>query len=235
MAANGYENRLLASLASDDLARLQPQLKRVRLRYRQQLEAARRPITAVYFPLAGIVSVIAMTSDRRHQTEVTLIGREGMTGCAIVLGMDAPIWSSIVQIEGDALSIGATELIRVFEKSASLRLSLLRYVHVLLGQLAHGVVASARGRIQQRLARWLLMAQDRMGTNELALTHDFLALMLGVRRAGVSVALDTLESQGLVFRGRGTITITDRYGLEAVCEGLYGEPEREMARPLSTL
>jgi CRP-like cAMP-binding protein len=196
------------------------------------LEVVHRPISDVYFPLRGIISVVAATSDRRHETEVALIGQEGMTGTPIVLGAHASLWTATVLIEGEGFCIGAAEFVTLLRESATLRLSLLRHVQALLAQLAHSVLASAKGKIQARLARWLLMAQDRMGTNELKLTHEFLALILGVRRAGVTLALDTLESQRLLSRRRGNIVITDRPGLKAASDGLYGTPEREIARLL---
>lgn len=231
---NSYENRLLASLAAADFACLEPYLRPTRLRRQQRLEDANRPIAVVYFPLRAVISVVVTDATRRRATEAALIGREGMTGWPTVLGTGTSPSIAMVQIEGDALCIGASNLRKLIRSSASLHLSLLRYVHGLIAQLCYSVLASARGNLRQRLARWLLMAQDRMDTNELQLTHEFLALMLGVRRPGVSVALEELESQGLISKARGNIQIIDRNGLAAASDGLYGGPEREIARLLNS-
>jgi CRP-like cAMP-binding protein len=112
-------------------------------------------------------------------------------------------------------------------ESASLVKALLKFVHVFGVQSAYTALANAHGKIEERLARWLLMAQDRIGEDELILTHEFLSLMLGVRRAGVTVALQHFESTGLISTSRGSITIKDRDGLEESANGLYGTPEAE--------
>ena len=229
--ANDWDgNQVLASLAPDDAARVTHRLRPVRLELGQCLEAANRPITTVYFPLRGIVSVVAVSSNRRHEAEVGLIGFEGMTGLAIVLGAETSPFNAYVQIEGDGLCLGAHELIQLLDQSLSLRCALLRYVHVFAVQMAETVLASARGNITQRLARWLLMAHDRTAGDELRLTHEFLSIMLDVRRAGVSVALNGLDSRGLISTTRKSILIKSRTGLEVAADGLYGVAERELAR-----
>jgi CRP-like cAMP-binding protein len=227
---NSQGNQVLASLDDTDFALIERHLEPVLLKARQSVETASRPITRVYFPHRGIISIIAVTRHRRHQSEVGLVGREGMTGLTLVTGTEPPSADALVQIEVDAVSIGAEQLRAALRSSSSLRLSLLRYVHVFAVQSAHTALANARGNIEQRLARWLLMAQDRMPGSHLQLTHEFLSIMLGVRRAGVTIALQQLESEGLVATARGSVAILDRRGLELRCDGLYGFPERELER-----
>ena len=125
--------------------------------------------------------------------------------------------------EGHGHCIAAEDLRTVMAESASLVKALLKFVHVFGVQPAYTALANAHGKIEERLARWLLMAQDRIGEDELILTHEFLSLMLGVRRAGVTVALQHFESTGLISTSRGSITIKDRDGLEESANGLYGK------------
>ena len=121
------------------------------------------------------------------------------------------------------------------EQSATLQDVLLRYAHVFAVQSGYTALANAHGKLEERLARWLLMAQDRVGDDELLLTHEFLSLMLGVRRAGVTVALQRFERSGLIVANRGSVTIKDRDGLEENANGLYGAPEAEYERLFAAL
>jgi len=215
-------NQVLASLPPDDAARLVQRLRPVHLTLRQCLQAANRPITTVYFPLRGIVSILAVSTNRRHEAEVGLVGHEGMTGLATVLGAESSPFNAFVQIEGDGLCLGAREMVQLLDESTSLRCALMRYVHAFTAQMAETALANARGSITHRLARWLLMAHDRTVGDELRLTHEFLSAMLGVRRAGVTIALHDLDSRGLISIMRKSIVIKSRPGLEAATDGLYG-------------
>lgn len=153
-----------------------------------------------------------------------------MTGLAVVHGADQSPNETFMQVEGSGHSIDADTLTALMNQSPSLARPMLRYAHVfqiLAGQTA---LANAEGSIEERLARWLLMSHDRLVTDNLKLTHEFLALMLGVRRPGVTIALQRLEARGLVSTGRGQVTILDRENLEASTNGLYGEPEAEFDR-----
>ena len=141
-------------------------LSPVRLELRQRLEVAHRPITKVYFPLRGIVS------NRRHESEIGLIGYEGMTGSAMVLGAKTSPSNAFVRMEGDGLCLGAGDLIRLLDESLSLRCALLRYIHVSV-QTAQTALANSRGNITNRLPRCLLMVHDRAAGHELRLTHEF--------------------------------------------------------------
>jgi CRP-like cAMP-binding protein len=229
-ASNWRGNRVLASLSQADYALIEPCLRPVVLKFRQCLEAANRRVEQIFFPYGGIVSLLAQSSDRRYQAEVGVIGHEGMTGLPIVLGTEIATCNALVQIPGDGVSLCAEHLRESMEQSRSLRLALLHYVHVLALQAAHTALANAQGKLEQRLARWLLMAHDRMPGDDLQLTHEFLALVLGVRRAGVTIALHQLQSDGLISMTRGSIQIVGREGLERSAAGFYGGPEREYQR-----
>src|SRR5262245_24785284 len=227
-AGNIRGNHVLASLADDDFALVQPHLRATNLKVRQCVEPANQPIETVYFPYSGIISIVAFTPDRKHQSEVGLIGCEGMTGLPLVLGAEPPRWGGFVQVAGHGVCLSADVLRDLIRTSGSLHSQVLRYVHVFLLQTLHTALANAQGRVDQRLARWLLMAHDRSAGDSLRLTHEFLALMLGVRRAGVTTALHQLDTKGLIATARRTILILDRMGLESGAGCFYGAPEREL-------
>jgi CRP-like cAMP-binding protein len=231
-AGNRRYNRVLASLADGDFGLVQHHLRPTALRLRQCVEAANRPVHTIHFPYTGIISVVAQTGNRQHEAEVGLVGWEGMTGVPVVLGTEPPACNAFVQVEGDGVSLSADELRELMQASSSLHLSLLRYAQVFVLQACHTALANAKGSVEQRLARWLLMAHDRLPGDSLRSTHEFLSLMLGVRRAGVTIALQHLQSTGVISTTRGGIEITDRPGLERSAGGFYGAPERELERLL---
>jgi CRP-like cAMP-binding protein len=225
-------NRLLAALSPADLALLQPDLNPLVLNLRRDLERPNRRIEHVYFPHFGIASVVAVQSDD-VRVEVGLVGYEGMTGAAIVLGSDRSPHETYIQIAGKGERIGTLKLRRAMQASDTLRDSLLRYVQVFMIQTAHTAISNARARLDARLARWLLMAHDRVRREKLPLTHEFLSLMLGVRRAGVTEALHMLQSRKLIQARRGEIIIRNRKGLERAAGSAYGTPEAEFRRLFS--
>ena len=222
-------NRLLASLSADDFDLLGPHLESVTLGLRKNLERPNKRIEAVYFPEAGFASVVAVQSNGK-EVEVGLIGREGMTGLPIVLGNHRSPHATYVQAPGMGKCISATELRKATQASISLRDSLLKFVQAFGVQTTHTAICNAQSRLDVRLARWLLMAHDRIGDDTLTLTHEFLALMLGVRRPGVTDALRALREQGLISYGRGKIVVKDRKGLEGAAGEAYGTPEAEYRR-----
>jgi CRP-like cAMP-binding protein len=226
MAASG--NRLLSSLSTKDFDLLEPDLTSVTLGLRKHLEKPNRRIEAVYFPESGIASVVAI--QRGKQVEVGLIGREGMTGLPIVLGNHRSPHSTYVQVAGKAMCIPSAALRKATEASLSLRNSFLKFVQAFGVQTTHTAISNAQSKIDTRLARWLLMAHDRVGDDNLPLTHEFLSLMLAVRRAGVTTALNALRKQGVISYNRGSITIHDRKGLEKTAGESYGIPEAEYRR-----
>src|SRR5450755_3541081 len=178
-------NRLLAALSPADLALLQPHLHSLVVAVRHEIERPNRRIESVYFMDAGIASVVAVQADDT-QVEVGLVGPEGMTGTAVVLGGDQTPHSTYIQVAGEAQWIKCDQLRKAMKSSDSLRALLLKYVQTFMVQTTHTAIANARAHIDRRLARWILMAQDRTGNKMLPLTHEFLALMLGVRRPGVT-------------------------------------------------
>jgi len=228
--SNVQRNRILSAMSNADLALLQPHLEKVPLKFRQRLQSSHRSIRNVFFPECGIASVVAVGGGERRQAEVAIIGREGMTGLPVVLGTDRSPCDIFMQVEGEGYCIAAQKLSEVLNQSISLLKYLLRYGHTCAVQANYTALANARGSVGERLARWLLMARDRLDSDEMILTHEFLALMLGVRRAGVTGALQAFETQGLVETARGSVTIKDREGLEECANGLYGSPEAEYGR-----
>ena len=222
-------NRILGNLAQPERELLEPHLKPVALKFRQRLEAANRRIESICFIDAGLATVVALGRLERRQAEIAVIGREGMTGVAVILGAEHSRHDTFVQVEGHGRCIGACVLRGLMEKSPRLRACLLRYAHVIAVQTGHTALANAQGNIEERLARWLLMAHDRLG-DELYLTHELLSVVLGVRRAGVTAALHQLERSGLIATTRGCVTVCDRQGLEESANGLYGVPEAEFKR-----
>ena len=217
-------------MSNADLVLLQPHLEKVPLTFRQRLQSLNRTIRNVYFPESGIASVVAVGGGEHRQAEVAAVGREGMTGLPVVHGTDRSPCDVFIQVEGDGRCITADKLRKVRDQSITLLRCLLRYAHAFGIQSNYTALANARGGLGERLARWLPMARDRLDSDEMILTHEFLALMLGVRRAGVSEALQAFENRGLVETARGSVTIKDRDGLEECANGLYGPPEAEYDR-----
>ena len=196
---------------------------------KKDLERPNRRIETVWFIEAGIASVVAVQSDDT-KVEVGLVGNEGMTGTAVVLGGDQSPHSTYIQMGGEGLRIGVEALRKVMIASPTLRNLLLSYVQVFMVQTAHTAVANARAHIDRRLARWILMAHDRTHGEALFLTHEFLGLMLGVRRAGVTEALQTLKRKKLIETGRNQIVVLSRKGIEQLAGNAYGVPEKEYRR-----
>jgi len=222
-------NQLLAALSPADLALVQPHLTLLAVPVRHEIERPNRRIDAVYFMNAGIASVVAVQADET-QVEVGLIGPEGMSGTAVVLGGDQSPHSTYIQVSGEAQWIKADQLRKAMKASDSLHSVLLKYVQVFMVQTTHTAIANARAQIDRRLARWLLMAHDRTGDKALPLTHEFLALMLGVRRPGVTEALQSLKRQKLIETRRNQIIVLNRNGIEKMAGNSYGVPEKEYRR-----
>ena len=224
-------NRLLKALAPDDLERLRPHLEPVSFKRGQVLHSANRPIDRVYFVEEGLVSVLT-DPDREHPVEVWLIGCEGLTGIPLLLGAGNTYHRYVAEVAGRALRIGSAELRDAMQRSRSLSDSLLRFVQVILVQTARVGACNARHSLQERLARWLLMAHDRVDGDRLELTHEFLSLMLGVRRAGITEAIGPLQKAGIIQQGQGRIQILSRARLEAASCNCYGITKSESNRIL---
>ena len=173
------------------------------------------------------MSILADTSEGR--IEVGLIGPEGMAGLPVVLGIERSPHGYMVQAAGEALRITAPDLRTALRHSPSLHARFLRYAHALMVQIAQTAYANAGFGLEVRSSRWILMTDDRLEREDLPLTHDFLSMMLGVRRPGVTIAVQNLESNRLIRAKRGHITVLDRTGLEGVADSAYGASEAEYA------
>ena len=233
MARSAISNRLLSTLASNDFSLLEPHLSFVDLPLRKQLEHSNKVIESVYFLDSGIASVVANGRGGRS-VEVGLIGREGMTGLAVVMGADRTPTSTYMQLAGVGSKIAAADLRSAMARSETLRLSFLRHSHAFIVQMSYTALANGQNKVEERLARWLLMAHDRVDGDDLALTQEFMSVMLGVRRPGVTVALKELTKRALVRVWRGGVTILDRAGPEKTARGAYGVPEMEFKRVWET-
>ena len=199
-------NRLLAALSSADLALLQPDLDSVSLELRQVLETANEPITHNYFIDHGIASIVAGNGNHRRRIEVGLVGFEGMTGVAVVLGNDRSPNENFMQVGGEGRRIDSGRLRVAMRESRSMQGVFLNFARSFMNQISSTALSNGTSSIEERLARWLLMAHDRrLDDDTIPLTHEFLSLMLGVRRAGVTVALNVLERKGVINLTRGQI------------------------------
>lgn len=205
-------NRLLASLKREDFARLKPHLKAVVLKYKQSLHEADEPIRFVYFLEAGVASNVNVMKNG-GAAEIGVVGNEGLVGLPVVIGDAQSPTAMYMQVAGHGLRVKAETLWNQVEHSASLRLSLLRYVHAYLNLVGQTAACAHFHDLQQRCARWLLMTHDRMHGDHFTLTQEFLAMMLGVRRAGVTGAAGALQREGLIRYARGSVKILDYQGL----------------------
>lgn len=216
-------NELLSALPPAELARLRPLLTRVRWINGQGLHEAGECIGQVFFVEQGFVSMVAEADGGGNSAEVGLIGREGMVGLPVLLSPEAVSYNrTVVRMPGGALRMPARALRDHLDALPALRRLLFGALEVSMAQVAQTVACNSQHGLPQRLARWLLMMRDRVDGDELALTQESLATMLGVRRAGVSVALGSLQAAGLVRQRRGRVTVCDRPGLERAACGCHG-------------
>ena len=222
-------NRLLRALPEQAFAALRPHLTALDLPLRYVLTEANEPNEFVYFIESGLGSVVATSSDD-ERIEVGHVGREGLGGYHVVLMTDRTPNRTFMQTPGTGLSVPVPAFLDILDGHKAARDLFLRYVHSCEVQLAHSALANGRYNMQERLARWLLMCHDRLGGDNLPLTHEFLALMLGVRRSGVTNELHILEGIHAIKATRGNVRVVDRERLEEVAGGCYGLPEREYER-----
>ena len=225
---SSLRNQLLAALLPEDFAALQDHLEPVELPLRQVLIEPHQPIEHVVFMENGYSSVV--TNGDGSKIEIGIIGREGMVGTAVALGVRTIPFQCFIQHAGDGLRMPAHHLEAVMDERPSLHRLLLRYAQVMNVQTSGTAFANAEHTVEARLARWLLMCHDRLDGDDIQITHDFLSFMLGVRRAGVTTATHILEGNGLIRAKRGVITILDRERLAELAEGAYGLREAEYAR-----
>ena len=214
----GRRNLLLAGLPAKDLALLTPYLKEVDLKQGVILQEQGERIEQVYFPHDGIISLLAVMRQG-EAIETATIGYEGAVGSLAGLGPRRSLTRAVVQVAGTASRIAATRFRKAAEESEAVCNIVVRYGEMLLIQVQQTAACNALHAVEARLSRWLLQARDRLESNTIGLTHEFLSQMLGVRRTTVTVVAHTLQQAGLIRYHRGQIEILDRRGLEArACE-----------------
>ncbi|MDK4735837.1 Crp/Fnr family transcriptional regulator [Rhizobium sp. CNPSo 3490] len=230
IAQKDTRNKLLRRLPEEAFDLIASDLKRVDLPVRRSLVEPNQPIEHVCFIESGLASMVAVASNGIG-IEVGQIGYEGMSGYPVVLGVDRMPNRAFMQISGVGLELPTSRFLPLLRDEAT-RLMFLRYVHTRELQLAYSALAAGRYNMHQRLARWLLMCHDRLLVDDMPVTHEFLALMLGVRRSGVTDHLHILEGMRAIKSTRGNVKILDRQILLDVADGCYGAPEAEYERLL---
>ena len=208
-------NDLLYSLLSyDEYQELVPHLECVSLPLGTIIHREYEPISYVYFPNQAMISLIS-TMENGATTEISLIGKEGMVGLPVILGGNSINYEAIVQVTGTAMRVKAEVIKDYFERFPQLRKTVLLYVQIRLSYISQLAACNRQHKIEKRLARWLLLVQDCLKTDCLPLTQEFIANMLGTNRAGVTLAAQKLQEQKLISYSRGSITVTNREGLES--------------------
>jgi CRP-like cAMP-binding protein len=224
-------NRLLAALPPDEYARLAPHLETVALSFKLVLYAPDEPITHLYFPTEGVASLLQFNTDGTA-VEAATVGNEGMVGLPVFLGLESTPGQAVVQIAGAGQRIPWNVFRREVQAGTPLHDLLHRYTQALMVQMAQGAACNRLHSITERCARWLAMTRDRVRGDEFALTQEFLAQMLGTRRAAVSEAASALQEAGLIRYTRGTIRVLDRAGLEEAACACYGIIRTQYERAL---
>jgi CRP-like cAMP-binding protein len=220
-AAHGAEqNRLLRALPREEYARLLPQLIPVRLGLKQVLVEPDVRIRDVYFPREGVSSVVA-DEQEGGAVEVGTIGPDGFIGLPVLHGAESMPYRVFIQIEGHGWRLSADAFRQLIDERAAVRHLFLRYAQYFTDQVSQSVACNRLHTLDERCARWLLMTHDRVDGDRFELTHEFLSLMLGVRRAGVTVAMGVLQAAKIIQYTRGRVTVLDRPRLEEASCGCY--------------
>ncbi len=226
-------NRIFDLLPRKERTRLLAVSEPVQLVLREILCESGKPIRHVYFPTRSFVSLIAVIRDK-PVLEVGMVGNEGMVGVTMVLGVKTSPFQLLVQGAGSAWRITARDFCKEFDRSPALLKCIDRYVFVMMSQLSANAACIRFHEIGPRLARWLLMTQDRAASESFRITHEFLSYMLGVRRVGITNAANALQRRGLIKYRRGELTVIDRQGLEGAACGCYATSLQSYARHLVT-
>lgn len=230
--SDATHNRLLAALPPDELGHLLDDCVPVTLKFAEVLAERGEPIAQVYFPTDCAIVMMTLM-DENASVEVGLVGNEGVVGTALILDVTVSSQRALVQGPGGAMRIEADLFRQALERSRELRHLLNRYVHAVMAQLAQTAGCTRFHVVEARLARWLLMTQDRARSDSFHVTHEFLAQVLGVRRVGITRAATTLQGRGLIRYARGNIAIVDRAGLEAAACGCYAADKLSYAQSLT--
>ncbi len=231
-AQSARQNRLLAVLPDATWQRWLPQLEWMDLPQGQVLHESGSALDHVYFPTTAIVSLLNVTQDGAS-TEIAVVGNEGLVGMALVMGGDTTCSRAVVQSAGFGFRLQARAMRDEFERSSRVLTLLLRYMQALMTQMAQVAVCNRHHSIDQQLCRCLLIHLDRLGGHEIAMTHELIASMLGVRREGVTETALKLQAAGLIRYARGRITVLDRPRLEKRACECYGVVTNEYSRLLS--
>lgn len=234
LSQSSVRNRLLAALPAGDFALIRPHLEPISLGQSDVIIQAHTPIEHVYFLEAGVTSIVTRT-ERDRRIEIGLVGREGFAGVPVLLGADRTPHETFMQVGGGALRIEADAFRHALEQGLALQRLLLRFVQVFHLQTAQTAACNGSHPVGRRLARWLLMCHDRLDGDELPLTHEFIAVMLGVRRPGVTEALQMLETEQAIRAERRNIIVLYRRKLEEIAGDGYGGPEAEYERLIGPL
>jgi len=223
------QNRLLARLPDEEFANIMPALEEVPLHQGYVIVKADRPIDYVYFLCSGIGSVITVSSGRQR-AEAGMFGREGFSPTSAGVGGTISVHEVLMQVEGHGYRMPLDATLAAIKHNPTFANLLARFIQTFASQISYTALSNVNYQIDIRLARWLLMSHDRVDGDEIGLTHDFISLMLGVRRPSVTTALHILEGKRLVRSERGRITIRDRKGMEEFAGDSYGRPEEEYRR-----
>jgi CRP-like cAMP-binding protein len=225
------QNRLLAVLPSAESERLYPHLELVSMPLGGVVYESGSRQDHVYFPTTSIVSLLYVLADGAS-AEIAVVGNEGVVGVALFMGGETTPSRAAVQSAGHAYRLRGSLMKEEFNRAGAMQHLMLRYTQALLTQMAQTAVCNRHHSLEQQLCRWLLLSLDRLSSNELSMTQELIANMLGVRREGVTEAAGNLQSAGLIQYARGRITVRDRPGLEARACECYGVVKRECDRLL---
>lgn len=226
---NHFRNRLLRLLSTDDWQALEPLLESVDLPKGLVIAEPNQPIEHHYFIESGIGSIVAL-SPEGQRAEVGLVGRDGVVPTAAVTDCDTTPHSILMQVDGHGLRVETRALAQFIATRPDTRRLMLRFVQTLSVQTAYTALSNSVHNVEERLARWILMCHDRAEDGEIALTHEFISIMLAVRRPSVTTALHVLEGNRLIYSERGIVTVRDRAALESFAMDAYGVPEQEYER-----
>lgn len=222
------ENQLLAALPRKERERLLPDLEHTPLAVREVIYEADGHIRYVYFPTSGVISLLCTTGEGAS-IEVGAVGKEGMAGVPVFLGVDASLTRAVVQVAGEAVRMRAKAFREAAGRGGPFHDLLHRYTYALMTQLSLSIACNRFHSVENRLARWLLMMHDREPTDEFKFTQEFIARMVGTRRPHVSTAVGNLQAAGLLRNGRGSIHVLDWRGLEGVSCGCYLAAKKRFA------
>ncbi len=228
-ADNPRRNTLLALLPNNEWKRVQRHLEPMEMPLGKILSESGARLRHVYFPTTSTVSIAYVTADG-GSTEIAAVGNEGLVGIALVMGSSTMLARAVVQTPGWAYRLKREVLREEFARGGELQRLLLLYTHLRLTLVALAAVCNQHHSIEQQLIRWLLLTLDRLASEELTVTHELIANILGVRREGITEAAGKLQHLGLIASGRGRITVIDRAGLETRCCECYGVIRREYGR-----